>query len=56
MQQTREEMTQNLSERLCWEVARRDDARTTSKWSMACTGWTNGRCWTSFSISCESLG
>jgi Transposase DDE domain len=27
MQQTREEMTQNLAERLCWEVARRDDAR-----------------------------
>jgi hypothetical protein len=27
MAQTREEMTQNLAERLCWEVAHRDDAR-----------------------------
>ena len=27
MGQTREEITQNLAERLCWEVARRDDAR-----------------------------
>jgi len=27
MPQTRDEMTQNLAERLCWEVARRDDAR-----------------------------
>ena len=27
MEQTREAMTQNLAERLCWQVARRDDAR-----------------------------
>jgi hypothetical protein len=27
MGQTREEMTQNPAERLCWEVARWDDAR-----------------------------
>jgi hypothetical protein len=27
MQQTNEEITQNLAERLCWEVARRDDTR-----------------------------
>jgi hypothetical protein len=27
MPQTNEEITQNLAERLCWEVARRDDAR-----------------------------
>ena len=27
MQQQRDEMTENLAERLCWEVARRDDAR-----------------------------
>src|SRR5919109_77694 len=27
MGQTRDETTQNLAERLCWEVARRDDAR-----------------------------
>jgi hypothetical protein len=27
MQQTRDEVTQNPAERLCWEVARRDDAR-----------------------------
>jgi DDE family transposase len=27
MKQTREAMTQNLAERLCWQVARRDDAR-----------------------------
>jgi hypothetical protein len=27
MAQTREAMTQNLAERLCWQVARRDDAR-----------------------------
>jgi Transposase DDE domain len=27
MQQTRDEITQNLAERLCWEVARRDDLR-----------------------------
>jgi Transposase DDE domain len=27
MRQTHDEMTQNLAERLCWEVARRDDAR-----------------------------
>jgi hypothetical protein len=26
MRQTQDEMTQNLAERLCWEVARRDDA------------------------------
>jgi len=25
MAQTREELTQNLAERLCWQVARRDD-------------------------------
>jgi Transposase DDE domain len=27
MEQTRDEITQNLAERLCWQVARRDDAR-----------------------------
>jgi hypothetical protein len=27
MQQTNDEITQNLAERLCWEVARRDDTR-----------------------------
>jgi hypothetical protein len=27
MEQTREAMTQNLAERLCWQVARRDDSR-----------------------------
>jgi hypothetical protein len=27
MEQTRDEITQNLAERLCWEVARRDDSR-----------------------------
>ena len=27
MRQTNEELTQNLAERLCWEVARRDDTR-----------------------------
>jgi hypothetical protein len=27
MEQTREEMTQNLAERLCWQAARRDDVR-----------------------------
>jgi hypothetical protein len=27
MSQTQDEITQNLAERLCWEVARRDDAR-----------------------------
>ena len=27
MAQTREELTANLAERLCWQVARRDDAR-----------------------------
>ena len=27
MQQTREEITTNLAERLCWQVARRDDTR-----------------------------
>jgi hypothetical protein len=27
MAQTREELTVNLAERLCWQVARRDDAR-----------------------------
>jgi hypothetical protein len=27
MEQTHDEITQNLAERLCWEVARRDDAR-----------------------------
>jgi hypothetical protein len=27
MQQTRDEITQNLAERLCWEAARRDDTR-----------------------------
>jgi hypothetical protein len=27
MRQTQDEITQNLAERLCWEVARRDDAR-----------------------------
>jgi DDE family transposase len=27
MQQTKDEITQNLAERLCWEVARRDDTR-----------------------------
>jgi Transposase DDE domain len=27
MRQTHDEITQNLAERLCWEVARRDDAR-----------------------------
>src|SRR5215510_1102387 len=27
MRQTHDEITQNLAERLCWQVARRDDAR-----------------------------
>jgi len=27
MRQTQDEITQNLAERMCWEVARRDDAR-----------------------------
>ncbi len=27
MRQTHDEITQNLAERLCWEVARRDDLR-----------------------------
>ena len=27
MERTRETITQNLAERLCWEVARRDDCR-----------------------------
>jgi hypothetical protein len=27
MEQTREALTTNLAERLCWQVARRDDAR-----------------------------
>jgi len=27
MEQTREAMAQNLAERLCWQVARRDDSR-----------------------------
>jgi hypothetical protein len=27
MRQTHDEITQNLAERLCWEVARRDDSR-----------------------------
>jgi hypothetical protein len=27
MTQTREEIEQNLTERLCWQVARRDDSR-----------------------------
>ena len=27
MRPTRDEVTENLAERLCWEVARRDDAR-----------------------------
>jgi hypothetical protein len=27
MRQTQDEITQNLAERMCWEVARRDDVR-----------------------------
>jgi hypothetical protein len=27
MRQTQDEISQNVAERLCWEVARRDDAR-----------------------------
>ena len=27
MEQTREAITQNVAERLCWQAARRDDAR-----------------------------
>jgi hypothetical protein len=27
MKQARDELTQNLAERLCWQVARRDDTR-----------------------------
>jgi hypothetical protein len=27
MRQTREDVAQNLAERLCWQVARRDDSR-----------------------------
>ena len=27
MEQTHDEITQNLAERLCWDVARRDDTR-----------------------------
>jgi hypothetical protein len=27
MEQTRHDSTQNLAERMCWEVARRDDSR-----------------------------
>ena len=31
MQQTRDEITENLTERLCWEVARRDETRITRR-------------------------
>jgi Transposase DDE domain len=32
MGQTHDEITQNLAERLCWEVARRDDSRVARRW------------------------
>jgi hypothetical protein len=32
MGQTEEEITENLAERLCWEVARRDDSRVARRW------------------------
>ena len=32
MGQTRDETTRNLAERLCWEVARRDDTRVARRW------------------------
>ena len=31
MRQTHDEITQNLAERSCWEVARQDDARVTRR-------------------------
>jgi hypothetical protein len=32
MRPTQDEITQNLAERLCWEVARRDEARVARRW------------------------
>ena len=32
MGQTHDEITQHLAERLCWEVARRDDSRVARRW------------------------
>jgi hypothetical protein len=50
MDQTREEMAQNLAERWCWQTTRRDDARvarawTASKSSVGFIDWTRGHCW-----------
>jgi hypothetical protein len=35
MGQTREAITQNLAERLCWEAARRDDTRITQRLALS---------------------
>ena len=38
MRQTYDEITQNLAERLCWEVARRDDFRVATPLVQEATG------------------
>ena len=61
MQQTRDEITENLTERLCWEVARRDETRIARRlyrsrsWT-GYTGWTKGHCWMTSCISCRRWG
>jgi hypothetical protein len=61
MGQTRDEIAQNLAERLCWQVARRDDsgshgACTGSRWSTGSIGWTKGPCCDDFFYFLHQLG
>ena len=48
MQHTKDELAQNLAERLCWEVAHRDDTRVARRLyrkQEGSTVWMKGRCW-----------
>jgi hypothetical protein len=57
MEQTPDEITQNLAERLCWEVACRDDSRIARRLYRkplvdGGIGWMKARCWMTFGTSC----
>jgi hypothetical protein len=61
MGQTHGEMSYNVAERWCGEVARREDARVARRLYRrqevdGSTGWTKGRSWTIVSTTCRTWG
>jgi hypothetical protein len=58
MEQTQDEITQNLAERLCWQVTQRDVTRMARRLYRkqlvdGVYGLDKGGCWTASSTSCK---